>query len=235
MNPRIVRRWESFEAKREKERERRRKKKKNTLRNCGATNCCIKKTRGRGKTRGMIKAAISPLINFNRSAHGRPWWLIKFSGKTTFTSVPEPRYCAADSWKIYVANAAESASRILVTYSGIPEIFFAFIARLSPPSNSNCFIVIIAIPFNVKRVWENIYLGTRNDVKNVFYRVWSDFQLCIGNLWFLFAADYLIPIPWRTVLYQKWFFLSKKDSFILQQILKSKYCEIEISKIHFMK
>lgn len=33
-----------------------------------------------------------------------------------------------------MANAAESASRILVTYSGIPEIFFAFIARLPPPS-----------------------------------------------------------------------------------------------------
>ena len=113
-----------------------------------------------------------------------------------------------------------------------------FRVHCSPPSpsNSNCFIVIIAIPFNVKQcVWENIYLGTRNDVENVFYRVWSDFQLCIGNLWFLFAVDYLIPIPWRTVLYQKWFFLSKKDSFILQQILKSKYCEIEISKIHFMK
>lgn len=162
MNPRIVRRWESFEAKREKERERRRKKKKNTLRNCGATNCCIKKTRGRGKTRGMIKAAISPLINFNRSAHGRPWWLIKFSGKTTFTSVPEPRYCAADSWKIYVANAAESASRILVTYSGIPEIFFAFIARLPPPSLLTPTVLSWLSPFrSMSNVYGKIYIWGR--------------------------------------------------------------------------
>lgn len=76
MNPRIVRRWESFEAKREgegeRERRKRKKKKKNTLRNCGATNCALKNEGEWGKTRGMIKAAISPLINFNRSAHGRP-------------------------------------------------------------------------------------------------------------------------------------------------------------------
>lgn len=154
MNPRIVRRWESFEAKREGEGERRKrkKKKKNTLRNCGATNCALKNEGEWGKTRGMIKAAISPLINFNRSAHGRPWWLIKFSGKTTFTSVPEPRYCAAYSWKIYVANATE----FVVT--GFRKYFRLLIAR--PPTPT----VLSWSPFNSmsngKYVYGKIYLGT---------------------------------------------------------------------------
>lgn len=117
---------------------------------------CIEKNEGGwGKTRGMIKAAISPLINFNRSAHGRPWWLIKFSGKTTFTSVPEPRYCAADSWKIYVANATEF---VVVTY-GIPGIFSALIAR--PPSPTPFPTVLSRFnSMSNGNVYGKIYLGT---------------------------------------------------------------------------
>lgn len=224
MNPRIVRRWESFEAKREGEGERRKrkKKKKNTLRNCGATNCALKNEGEWGKTRGMIKAAISPLINFNRSAHGRPWWLIKFSGKTTFTSVPEPRYCAAYSWKIYVANATE----FVVT--GFRKYFSA--AHCSSP-NSNCFIVI-AIQFNVKRkicVWENIFGdGWERTWKMYFIGCETilDFvsEICDFFSWqSLPIGDHLIPIPWRAwrtragnwdlwsnfALCQKWFFSSK--------------------------
>lgn len=196
---------------------------------------CIEKNEGGwGKTRGMIKAAISPLINFNRSAHGRPWWLIKFSGKTTFTSVPEPRYCAADSWKIYVANATEF---VVVTY-GIPGIFSALIARPPPQLPFQLFyrdsIQCQTETYMGKYIWGRVRNDAANEnVENVFYRVWNDFGLCKFVISFsrilwqsLPIGDYLIPIPtpenmenkragnwdlWNNFsLYQKWFFLLKE-------------------------